>query len=163
MGGMDDEGKIKVDEKNKVVDNRLKQANINPEKVFSINRQLNDEQITLEWDEIFIDLLHEGSKNKIKEIFKTMCCRKHDEKSTFRKFFRLICCFSWAGKMCKRGVYTKKSDKSITLSNFRLAVSRQEELDKIAHYFKRREQEILRRRSYLGPFYGSLTREVLQD
>ena len=43
MGGMDDEGKIRVDEKNKVTDNRLKQANVNPEKVFSINRQLNDE------------------------------------------------------------------------------------------------------------------------
>ena len=112
---------------------------------------------------MFIELLREGSKNKIKEICQTMCCRLHNEKSTFKKFFRLICCFSWAGKLLKRPVFENSTEKATRVAKFRLAVSKKEEQDKITKYFRKREQEILRRRSYLGPFYGSLTREVLQD
>ena len=92
-----------------------------------------------------------------------MCCRKHNEKSLFQRTFRCICCFSWAARFLRRNPVTSRKENAQRLTKLRLLVTKQEESEKITEYFRKREQKVQRQRTYVGPFYGSFTREVLQD
>ena len=90
-----------------------------------------------------------------------MCCRKHNEISTLQRAFRCICCFSWAARFFKRKPITSRKETAQKMTKLRLAVTKQEESEKITEYFRKREQKVQRQRTYVGPFYGSFTREVL--
>ena len=58
MKGSDVEKRVNLQDKNKIFSKITKKTEDGP--TFSSNSHLNDEYITLEWDEIFIDLLREG-------------------------------------------------------------------------------------------------------
>lgn len=101
-----------------------------------------DELENLEWDEVFLDLLHENSESSVKGRLRRVCCQKPRASTRrCRRVLNCVFCFSWCHRCWKHSGMTYK-DKAHALIQMRQHVTSLADLERITQYFGKREQQV---------------------